>query len=105
MHRSQASRRKIAPNRYVTYQDKVISMIDLGHGMGKYTPAEIDPGKLPKAKTIDLNVFCPGLTREEVKRLKRLVLSLTQPPDLIGVTYEKSKNNNKEDQHAHQEPD
>ena len=65
--------------------------IDLGNGMGKYTPANLQPDKLPRARTIDLNTFCPQLTKEEVKRLKRLVISLTGERLPIGGSYEKSK--------------
>lgn len=79
------------PERFITYQGKVISMVNLGGGMGKYQASNKPPEKLPKVKTIDLNVFCEGFTREEVKRLKRLVLSLTNSADMVGVTVEKSK--------------
>jgi hypothetical protein len=66
-------------------------MIDLGNGMGRYSPFNAQPAKLPKLKTIDLNLFCPQLNKEEVKRLKRLVISLTGERPLVGVSYEKSK--------------
>lgn len=89
--RSQESRRVPAPDRFITYQGKVIAMFDQGGGMGKYQRYNKEPGKLVKAKTIDLNVFCDGFARDEIKRLKRLVLDLTNDTDLVGVTYEKSK--------------
>jgi hypothetical protein len=91
IRRSHESHKAINPERFITYQGKVISMVNLGDGMGKYQASNKPPEKLPKAKTIDLNVFCDGFEREEIKRLKRLVLSLTNDTGLVGVTYEKSK--------------
>jgi ribosomal protein L44E len=91
IRKSHESRRVPNPQRYVTYQDKVIAIFDQGGGMGKYQASNKLPEKLPKAKTINLNVFCPDLNRDEVKRLKRLVLSLNDCTDMVGVTYEKSK--------------
>ncbi len=91
IRKSHESHRVPAPERFITYQGKVIAMVNLGGGKGKYQASNKPPEKLPKAKTIDLNVFCPGFDREEIKRLKRLVLSLTNSTDMIGVTVEKSK--------------
>jgi hypothetical protein len=89
-HRSREARQP-EPQRYITYQGKVIGMVDLGGGLGKYQSSRKPAEKLPRARTIDLNLFCPGFAHEEIKRLKRLVLSLTQSTDMIGVTVEKSK--------------
>lgn len=33
-----------------------------------------DPEKLPKSKMINLDTYCKGFTREQVKKLKRLCL-------------------------------
>ena len=80
-----------AADRFITYQGKVIAMFNNGGGMGKYQASAKPAEHLPKAKTINLNVFCPDLDRDEVKRLKRLVLSLTQSTEMVGVIVEKSK--------------
>jgi hypothetical protein len=37
-----------------------------------------DPDKLPKRRLINLDKYCPGFTREQVKKLKRLCLSFAK---------------------------
>jgi hypothetical protein len=66
------------PFRYVTYQGVTIAFHN-GNG-DKLTPRLImrDPLKLPKQLLINLNEYCPGFTRNQVKKLKRLCLSFAK---------------------------
>lgn len=79
--------KKVTFDRFITYQGKTISMIDRGDGTGYYKAFK--GTRFPKTKTIDLNVFCPNLNRDEVKRLKRIVLELNHAYENIGVIYDK----------------
>jgi len=62
------------PFRYVTYRGVTVALHN-GNG-DKLKPEFItrDPEKLPKRRLINLDTYCPGFTREQVKKLKRLCL-------------------------------
>lgn len=61
--------------RYLTYQGHVVGLFREGKQvLGKLLMLE--PEKLPKAKTMNLNSWIVGANREEVKRLKAKVLKL-----------------------------
>lgn len=66
------------PFRYVTYRGVTIAFYN-GNG-DKLTPQVItrDPDKLPQQLLINLDNYCPGFTREQVKKLKRLCLSFAK---------------------------
>lgn len=61
------------PFRYVTYKGCVVGMFRKDGG---YVPRLLqrDPGKLPKSRTINLDEFCEGFTRDQIHKLKRGVL-------------------------------
>jgi len=84
-----AHTRAKAPDRFITYQGKVVEMYNLGDGQGKYQYSKRDPVKLPKAKTVDLNIYLPDFTRDEIKRLKRIVLSICERVENPHVQYMK----------------
>jgi len=73
----EADRRRKRPQkpfRYVTYRGVAIAF---HNGKGDKLKTELvtrDPEKLPKAKLINLDTYCPGFTREQIKKLKRLCL-------------------------------
>ncbi|MCJ7576720.1 MAG: hypothetical protein MUO80_08655 [Dehalococcoidia bacterium] len=73
-------RRKAKPKvfRYVTYQDVTFEFRSGKNGT--LTPQYItrNPDTLPQKLLINLNKYVPGLTREQVKKLKRLCLSFAE---------------------------
>ena len=69
------------PFKYVTYRGVTIALHKDGKdgkdgNGGTFKPEFItrDPEKLPKSRMINLDTYCPGFTREQVKKLKRLCL-------------------------------
>ena len=73
-HRKQ----KPKPFRYVTYRGVTFEFHN-GNG-DKLTPHLItrNPETLPQRLLINLDKYCPGFTREQVKKLKRLCLSFAK---------------------------
>jgi len=71
-------KRKPVPFRYVTYRGVTVGFHN-GDG-DKLKPRLIwrDPDRLPKRRLINLDTYCPGFTREQVKKLKRLCLSFAK---------------------------
>lgn len=66
------------PFRYVTYQGHVVAFYSR-NGDGKLSPELLNkrnPETLPKANTIDLNVYQDGFERSQIKALKAVVLQL-----------------------------
>ncbi len=65
--------------RYLVYQNEVVGLRKGYDGRTVYEWLKREPydkdGKLrlPKSKTIDLNHYCEGYTREQIKALKRRV--------------------------------
>lgn len=72
----QRRRKPQQPFKYVTYKGFVVGFYR--NGGDKLTPRLLhrNPDRLPKGVTIDLNHYCDGFSREQVKRLKRCVLRL-----------------------------
>lgn len=72
-------RRKRAdtPYRYVTFRGVTVALYQDGD---TYIPRRVnrDPERLPKSRHINLDIYCPGFTREQVKKLKRLCLSFAK---------------------------
>jgi len=67
------------PAKYLTYRGYVVGLYSVGHGDLKARPETRNADHLPKAKTLDLNVWCEGFTREKIKAFKACVLSLCAP--------------------------
>lgn len=71
-------RRKQAdePVKFLTYRGHVVGLYR--NGNGRLTPKLLkrSPENLPKTKTLDLNTYIEGFTREEIKRFKACVLQL-----------------------------
>lgn len=75
-----AKRRKRQPKvfRYVTYRGVTFAFYN---GDGDKLRAELttrNPETLPQRLLINLDTYCPGFTRDQIKKLKRLCLSVTQ---------------------------
>jgi len=63
--------------RFVTYQGSVVAFYRNGNGTLKTELTGRNPETLPKSKTLDLNTYIEGFTRQTVKDLKKCVLQLT----------------------------
>jgi hypothetical protein len=65
------------PVKFLTYRGMVVGLYpSKNKGMLSARVLTRSADKLPKAKTLDLNVFCEGFDRETIKRFKATVLSL-----------------------------
>jgi hypothetical protein len=71
-------KQKPRPFRYVTYRGVTFEFRPAKGG--RFIPHYIgrNPETLPKKLLIDLNKYCPGFDREQVKKLKRLCLSFAK---------------------------
>jgi len=64
------------PVKFLTYQGHVVGLYR--NGNGKLTPRLLkrSADNLPKSKTLDLNTYLEGFTREQIKRFKACVFQL-----------------------------
>ncbi len=66
------SLRNAEPIKYVTYQGSSVALFR--NDDGRFTPVMTKRTKFPKSKLINLDTYCEGFTREQIKNLKRVVL-------------------------------
>lgn len=69
------------PVKFLTYRGIVVGLYPNGtdeHEFGRFRGIVLkrNAGKLPKSRTIDLNVRLPGYTRHQIKVLKAKVMAL-----------------------------
>ena len=70
---------RAAPARhFLTYHGNVVGLYPNGGKTLKPRLLGRSAEHLPKGKTIDLNVYCQGYSREVIKRFKACVLQLAQ---------------------------
>lgn len=69
-------RRAPQPVKFLTYRGIVAGLYPNGNGELVARRVGRDPAKLPKGRTINLDRYCPGYTREQVKKFKRALLSM-----------------------------
>lgn len=77
--RIEAERRRRRPEEarmYLHYRGYVIGLFPNGNGMLKPRLLTRSLGRLPKSRTLNLDHYCSGYTREQIKRFKATVLSL-----------------------------
>ena len=67
---------KEKPIKYLTYRGSIVGLFKNGDDRLKPQLLRGNPERLPKTKTIDLNRYCPGFDREQIKSFKRCVLQL-----------------------------
>ena len=67
---------KAEPQHFLTYRGHVVGLYPDGAGRLTARPLQRNPNRLPKGKTINLNVYCEGYTREVIKRFQSCVLQL-----------------------------
>lgn len=69
-------RKTTEPVKFLVYQGSVVGLFPNGKttedGQQQFSPALLkrDPTKLPKGKTLDLDKYLEGYTRQQVKKLK-----------------------------------
>ena len=66
----------VKPAHFLTYRGHVVGLFPDGKGKLKARLLRCNADKLPKYKTIDLNHYCEGFTRERIKEFKRCILQL-----------------------------
>lgn len=71
-----AQRRGAKPAKFATYRGHVVGFYRRGDGMLVPSLLRRKPEGLPKGKTLDLNTYIEGFTREQVKHLKNAILTL-----------------------------
>lgn len=64
------------PVKYLTYKGNVVGLFSNGDGTLKSRLMHGNPERLPKDKTLDLNKYCSGFDRSQIKRFKACVLKL-----------------------------
>ena len=69
-------KRKEQPRHFLTYRGHVVGLYPNGDKALKPRLLGRSAEHLPKGKTIDLNHYCPGYSREVIKRFKACVLQL-----------------------------
>ena len=71
-------KRPAQPVKFITYRGHVVGLFPNGDKTLLGRLLKRDPDKLPKSRTIDLNKWCEGYTREIIKGFKAKVLRLAQ---------------------------
>ncbi len=64
------------PVKFLTYRGHVVGLYRNGDGKLIARLLRRNPDKLPKSKTLNLNTYIEGFTREQIKRFKACVLQL-----------------------------
>ena len=64
------------PNHFLTYRGNVVGLFSNGKGTLKAELLRRNSKGLPKGKTIDLDHWCEGFSRAQVKSFKACVLRL-----------------------------
>jgi hypothetical protein len=64
--------------KYVTYQGHVVGFYRNGGSNLIPRLLQRKPEGLPKGRTLDLNSYIPGFTREQIKKLKACIFQLAE---------------------------
>ena len=68
------------PVKFLTYRGSVVGLYPDGDG-GRTLVGRLlqrNPENLPRSKTLDLNTYLEGFTREQIKKMKAGILQLTK---------------------------
>jgi len=65
------------PVKYLTYRGSIVGLFKNGNGKLKARLLKGNPELLPKARTLDLNKYCPGFDRSQIKAFKACCLKLS----------------------------
>ena len=66
------------PVHFIAYQGAVMGLYRNGGDTLKPRLLKRDVDHLPKYRTINLDRYCPGFTREQIKRFKAAILGMTR---------------------------
>lgn len=69
-------KRRPAPVKYLVYRGHVVGLFPNGNGTLKAELLKREPERLPKSKVINLDRYCEGFDRDQIKKFKRCVLRL-----------------------------
>lgn len=72
---------RVVPAKFLTYKGMVVALVPRDvNGERRLLPEALkrDPAKLPKGKTLDLNTYLQGYSRDQIKAFKRCVLQTSQ---------------------------
>ena len=75
-HIAKLGKRAPQPRHFLTYRGDVVGLYPNGGGTLKPRLLQRSAEHLPKGKTLDLNHYCEGYSRETIKRFKACVLQL-----------------------------
>ena len=64
------------PEKYLTYRGIVVGLFKSGTGKLRGRLLRISDNRLPKYKTINLNEYCDGFDRAQIKSFKAACLTL-----------------------------
>lgn len=65
------------PFRYIAYQGAVVGMFPTGEDTYRPRMVKIDLKRIPKRDLINLDQYCPGFNRDQIKKMKRAVRAVT----------------------------
>lgn len=65
-------------DKYVTYRGVTVALRSNGDGEYKASFSTLNPERIAKKRLINLDGYCPGYDRGQIKKLKRLCLSFAK---------------------------
>lgn len=65
-------------DKYVTYRGVTVALRSNGDGKYKASFSTLNPERIAKNRLINLDVYCPGYDRGQIKKLKKLCLSFAK---------------------------
>lgn len=71
-------RNQLKAVKYACYRGHVIGFFKNGNNTLKPSYVGMSINRIPKAKLINLDEYCEGYTRDQIKKLKAAVLTLSQ---------------------------
>lgn len=78
INKERRARQQPKPEKYLTYRGAVVGLFRNGGDKLTGKRLNVNPDRLPAAKTLDLNTYLEGFTRSQVKAFKRAVLTLCE---------------------------
>lgn len=66
----------VKPEKYITYRGIVVGLFRTAENKLRGRSLRISVRRLPKNKTINLDTYCPGYSRTQVKKMKSACLML-----------------------------
>lgn len=73
---TERSQKSVQPVKFLLYRGAVVGLFKTKAGTYKGTLLQRSEKHLPKCRTINLDTYCPGYDRQQIKKFKRCVQSL-----------------------------